>query len=138
GDDPLGRLRTVFAVGDAKQSIYSFQRADPRAFALMRQHFQERVSAAERAWKIVPLTTSFRSADPLLRAVDAVFGLAEAADGVALDAEAIRHIAARVGHAGTVELWPGSPPAPEEPDDPAGAEGPARRVAHSRTRLARA
>jgi ATP-dependent helicase/nuclease subunit A len=135
GDDPLGRLRTVFAVGDAKQSIYSFQRADPRAFTSMRQHFQERVTEAERDWKIVPLATSFRSADPLLRAVDAVFGLGEAADGVALDAETIRHVAARVGHAGTVELWPGAPPAPEETDPVAEIM---RRVAPSRTRLARA
>ena len=135
GDDPLGRLRTVFAVGDAKQSIYSFQRADPRAFARMRQHFQERVTEAERDWKIVPLATSFRAADPLLRAVDAVFGLGEAANGVALDAEAIHHVAARIGYAGTVELWPGAPPAPEETDF---AVETLRRVAPSRTRLARA
>ena len=118
GEDPQGRLRTVFAVGDAKQSIYSFQRADPRAFARMRRHFQERVSAAKRDWSIVALETSFRAADPLLRAVDAVFAQEVAADGVALDAEAIRHVAARVGQAGTVELWPLAPAAPEEPDAP--------------------
>src|SRR5207244_12829415 len=66
------RVRTVFAVGDAKQSIYSFQRADPRAFVAMRQHFQARVTAANQAWTVVRLEISFRAAEPLLEAVDAV------------------------------------------------------------------
>ncbi len=44
-------IRTVFAVGDAKQSIYSFQRADPQAFLDMRRHFQDRVNAANQDWR---------------------------------------------------------------------------------------
>jgi ATP-dependent helicase/nuclease subunit A len=86
------RNRTVFAVGDAKQSIYSFQRADPRAFVAMRQHFETRVTAAQQRWRTVPLEISFRATEPLLNAVDAVFrhGTA-AADGVALDGVASRH-----------------------------------------------
>jgi ATP-dependent helicase/nuclease subunit A len=134
GEDPLGRVRTVFAVGDAKQSIYSFQRADPRAFVEMRAHFEARVTEAQRHWRIVPLDISFRAAEPLLRAVDAAFANATAADGVALDGAAIRHIAARVGQAGRVELWPPCPASAEvEEDDDTG-----RRVVESRTRLARA
>jgi ATP-dependent helicase/nuclease subunit A len=135
-DDPLGRTRTVFAVGDAKQSIYSFQRADPTAFVGMRDYFQGRVVDANRVWRPVALDVSFRAADPLLRAVDAVFGIPDAADGVALDGAAIRHLAARVGHAGIVELWPGAPPSPEEDDEPVAGE-PLRRVANAHTRLAR-
>ena len=137
GDDPLGRTRTVFAVGDAKQSIYSFQRADPTAFVEMRDYFQGRVVDANRAWRPVALDVSFRAADPLLRAVDAVFGVADAADGVALDGAAISHVAARVGQAGIVELWPGAPPPPEESDEPVAAEA-MRRAANAHTRLARA
>ena len=34
------------------------------------------------------------------------FGMGDAADGVALDGGAIRHVAARAGQAGLVELWP--------------------------------
>jgi ATP-dependent helicase/nuclease subunit A len=135
GEDPLGRVRTVFAVGDAKQSIYSFQRADPRAFTLMRAHFEARVTEAQRRWRIVPLDISFRAAAPLLRAVDAAFAMAAAADGVALDGAAIRHVAAREGHAGQVELWPPCPASAEEDDD---GEDAGVRVAESRTRLARA
>jgi ATP-dependent helicase/nuclease subunit A len=138
GEDPLGRLRTVFAVGDGKQSIYSFQRADPRAFVEMRRHFEQRVSEAERAWRTVPLEISFRAAEPLLRAVDAVFALPQAADGVALDGTAIRHVAARIGQAGLVELWPGAPPAPDEPDDPLADDAPARAAAKAHARLAKA
>ncbi len=130
GESSGERRRTVFAVGDAKQSIYSFQRADPAAFVEMRQHFQARVSAAKQAWTIVPLEISFRAAEPLLQAVDAVFRHADAADGVALDGSAIRHVAARAGQAGLVELWPPVLPEAEEEPDPASCE--------PHTRLARA
>jgi ATP-dependent helicase/nuclease subunit A len=145
-----GRLRTVFAVGDAKQSIYSFQRADPRAFIDMRRHFEARVTAAKQKWAVVPLEISFRAAEPLLRAIDAVFGQAAAADGVALDGggqAAIRHVAAREGQAGLVELWPPVPvpPSPAEAAAEAaiaswgaGDAATALRIAEPRTRLARA
>jgi ATP-dependent helicase/nuclease subunit A len=135
GEDPLGRVRTVFAVGDAKQSIYSFQRADPRAFVEMRMHFEARVTEAQRQWRIVPLDISFRAAEPLLHAVDAAFAAATAADGVALDGAAIRHVAARIGQAGHVELWPPCPASAEGDED---GEEAGIRVAESRTRLARA
>ena len=42
GDDERPNPRTVFAVGDIKQSIYSFQRADPRLFDENRDHFAAR------------------------------------------------------------------------------------------------
>ena len=138
GDDPGERRRTVFAVGDTKQSIYSFQRADPHAFVAMRRHFQERVTAAKRGWAVVPLAISFRAAEPLLAAVDAVFRRDEAADGVALDGEAIRHVAARTGQAGLVELWPPVTPAAEDCAAMDGRVDPPRRVVEPRTRLARA
>ena len=48
GEGARAEVRTVFAVGDAKQSIFSFQRADPAAFARMRRHFKRRVDDAQR------------------------------------------------------------------------------------------
>ena len=99
-------LRTVFAVGDAKQSIFSFQRADPAAFESMRRHFAQRVAAAARTWRSIALEISFRSTPAVLAAVDAVFARPEAAAGVASPGETVRHIASRAGHAGLVELWP--------------------------------
>ena len=95
GDGARERIRTVFAVGDAKQSIFSFQRADPWAFLEMRQHFRERVNAANQPWLELPLDTSFRSTVPILRAVDAIFRQPAARSGVAFDGGEIRHAAER-------------------------------------------
>ncbi len=103
--------RTVFAVGDTKQSIFSFQRADPDAFQRMRDHFAAR--AAQAGWRTVALDVSFRSTEAVLAAVDAVFAREEANEGVALDGTPIRHRAFRAGQGGLVELWP-----PVEPLDP--------------------
>jgi len=121
--------RTVFAVGDAKQSIYSFQRADPAAFAAMREHFGARIAAAEQGWHPTDLHVSFRATDAVLACVDAVFADPDARDGVA--AEPPRHDPVRVGHAGRVELWPRVPrcaadaPEPWEPPTAAAADEPA-------------
>ena len=98
--------RTLFVVGDVKQSIYRFQRADPQSFVSMRETFSQRVIAAERAWDSVPLSHSFRSVDAVLGLVDAVFQEPGVHRGVALDGDWIAHEAVRVGQAGRVELWP--------------------------------
>ncbi len=138
GEGARHPIRTIFAVGDTKQSIYSFQRADPQAFLRMRQHFEQRVNNVNQAWLELPLAVSFRSTEPILQAVDAIFRQPEARHGVALDGSEIRHIANRAGHAGRVELWPPVAPAPEdEPDD---EELPVthKRVAEPYARLARA
>ena len=108
--------RTVFAVGDPKQSIYSFQRAAPEEFETMRAHFQARVAAAEKIWDDVELDISFRSTASVLRSVDTVFATDEARDGVAEPDHPIHHEPFRQGQAGLVELWP--PVSPEERDEP--------------------
>jgi ATP-dependent helicase/nuclease subunit A len=116
GQGAREQIRTVFAVGDVKQSIFSFQRADPAAFQSMRRHFEERVKAAQAKWDVVELETSFRSTPAILQTVDAVFASGLASDGVSLDGADIRHEAFRSGAAGLVELWP--PVGPEEGDAP--------------------
>jgi ATP-dependent helicase/nuclease subunit A len=128
--------RTVFAVGDAKQSIYSFQRADPAAFLRMREHFAARARAAQERWRSIDLDLSFRSTPAVLQTVDAVFARDEAQAGVALDGARIRHAPFRLGHAGLVELWPAVEP--EEPPAPGAWEPPLeqRRAREPRARLA--
>ncbi|MCE2509372.1 MAG: double-strand break repair helicase AddA [Alphaproteobacteria bacterium] len=103
-------LRTVFAVGDVKQSIFSFQRADPAAFGAMRAYFADRVQAAAQKWRDVPLERSFRSAPAILKTVDRVFAAAAARDGVVGANEKVTHDPARRGQAGRVELWPAEAP----------------------------
>jgi ATP-dependent helicase/nuclease subunit A len=136
GEGARNRLRTIFAVGDAKQSIYSFQRADPRAFVEMRRHFEQRVIEARQDWRVVPLEISFRSTEPVLRAIDAIFRHQAAHDGVGLDGNEIRHVAARAGHGGLVELWPPAVPQTEEPPDPRALPIVRHRITEPRTRVA--
>jgi ATP-dependent helicase/nuclease subunit A len=128
--------RTIFAVGDAKQSIYSFQRADPAKFMEMRAHFEATITAASARWRIVPLETSFRSVAAVLRAVDAVFAQPRASDGVALDGLAIRHEAHRRGMAGLVELWPPVEPEALPLPEPWALPLEQRQTREPRTRLA--
>jgi ATP-dependent helicase/nuclease subunit A len=136
GDSARDRIRTIFAVGDAKQSIYSFQRADPHAFLQMRRHFAARIAPAQQEWRVVPLEISFRSTEPILQAIDAIFRPEAAHDGVALDGSEIRHVAARAGQAGLVELWPPVVPQPDEDADPAALPVTPRRIAEPYARLA--
>jgi len=130
------RPRTVFAVGDVKQSIFSFQGADPSGFGEMREHFSQKVASAGERFEPVGLDVSFRSTRAVLQAVDAVFADDAARDGVAPPGEPITHIAQRREAAGLVELWPAvkprNPDTPEPwspPVDRAAADAPRARLA---------
>lgn len=96
--------RTLFVVGDEKQSIYSFLKADPEAFNAMRGFFAARIRAADKRFEEVPLNVSFRSAPAILRAVDAVFEAERTRAGVSRDP--VQHRAFRAEGQGRVELWP--------------------------------
>ena len=124
--DGSEHTRTVFAVGDLKQSIYSFQGADPDQFQKMRERFSRAIPAAGQVWREVDLTVSFRSTQAILDAVDTVFSSEPAADGVALDGEVIHHMAFRSGHGGLVEIWP--PVEPREIDTPVPWKPPVERI----------
>jgi ATP-dependent helicase/nuclease subunit A len=111
-------LRTIFSVGDEKQSIYSFQGADPDALAEIREDFRRRVEDARHQWREVPLEYSFRSTEAVLAAVDAVFAGADARAGVVRPGKHLHHEAARRGEGGRVELWPAAAPGESEADEP--------------------
>jgi ATP-dependent helicase/nuclease subunit A len=128
--------RTVFAVGDAKQSIYSFQRADPAEFARMRDHFAGRARDAAQRWEKVDLGVSFRSTKAVLDAVDTVFAGDPARDGVLFGEERLTHRPVRVGQAGLVELWPPAAPLDEAETDPWEPPVDRRGGAPARARLA--
>ena len=98
--------RTVFAVGDEKQSIYSFQGADPASFAHHGRMFEQAAKSADQTFRRVPLTVSFRSTDPILKSVDDVFATPLAGNGVVWGDQPIVHQAVRTGRAGLVEVWP--------------------------------
>ena len=104
--------RSIFVVGDPKQSIYSFQGAEPAAFARERARFAEKLDAIGEPLREVALRHSFRSSPAILRAVDAMMG---AAPSLADDADRNAHLAFHDGLPGRVDLWP-AVPKPEAPE----------------------
>ena len=131
-------MRTLFVVGDEKQSIYSFQGADPAAFDKMRQHFEYRAREAEKPWEVVPLDLSFRSTHAVLSLVDATFIPEPARTGLTADAQEIRHYIFRDGQQGRAEIWPVVKPDQVEegdvweiPEEASATENPAATLARN-------
>lgn len=108
GHGARDRNRTVFSVGDPKQSIYAFQGADPERFLGEAQSLAARVSAAERTFKAPELRTSFRSSPQILQAVDEVMKGKPLVAGPG-EHDEIVHLAARTHEDGVVEVWPVAP-----------------------------
>jgi ATP-dependent helicase/nuclease subunit A len=106
--------RTVFAVGDRKQSIYGFQGAAPDEFDRMQGVMGARVRDAEQKWNEVELYVSFRSVKAVLDAVDHVFANELARGGVARAGEDVTHKPARTESGGLVEIWPPVEPEPAD------------------------
>ena len=96
----------MFAVGDEKQSIYSFQGADPHMFGVMKQHFAKTADAAKETFRDVELVVSYRSTESVLKTVDAIFESEAARNGLTFEDKPIVHRWARDGEAGRIEVWP--------------------------------
>ncbi|MBN8920565.1 MAG: double-strand break repair helicase AddA, partial [Rhizobiales bacterium] len=101
-----GTVRSIFAVGDEKQSIYSFQGAVPLRFGEMRSHFETRHRQSDLAFARVDFLYSFRSSPDVLGAVDEVFAQPNAYSGLSADNVRTVHEAVRSTAPGSVELWP--------------------------------
>jgi ATP-dependent helicase/nuclease subunit A len=111
--------RTLFAVGDEKQSIYSFQGAAPLAFADMSRHFSKLFAAAGADFHNEKLPYSFRSSSVVLSAVDSVFAREDAYRGLTHDQTKTVHQAVYEDAPGEVEIWDMVGPDPKD----AGKEG---------------
>lgn len=98
--------RSLFVVGDKKQSIFSFQGADPAAFNDMRHFFEDRSNRSMRTFDPVHLETSFRTTQPVLELVDQVFSDPALAAGLGQETnEIVKHNCFRSNDSGKVELW---------------------------------
>ncbi len=105
GEGARDAVRTLFVVGDFKQAIFSFQGSDPRIFAGRQGHFRDLAGDAQRDWRDLPMTVSFRSVPAVLEVVDAVVDdLGAAAFGMTEPIPA--HEAHRKDLIGRVTLWP--------------------------------
>ncbi len=97
--------RTIFAVGDEKQSIFSFQGADPNCFDAMRKKFDDMVQACGGRFRTIPMHEARRSVPEILQFVDNVFSNSPARQGVGVGGNKIRHTPFRADEQGMVELW---------------------------------
>src|SRR5438552_8708524 len=97
--------RTIFAVGDEKQSIFSFQGAAPREFAVMHHRFEKLSKAAEHEFRHVRFRHSFRSGPNVLGAVDAIFARPEAFAGFSAEVANTVHESLPNAAPGLVENW---------------------------------
>jgi ATP-dependent helicase/nuclease subunit A len=98
--------RTVFAVGDEKQSIYGFQGAAPEKMAQNADFFASQASSINHQWSAENLRGSFRSSPAIMNLVDNVFQN-EAAAGVLFgNLERIEHYAVANMGPGYVEMMP--------------------------------
>ncbi len=104
GDGASEQTRTLFVVGDEKQSIYSFQRASPEKFTEMQSFFGQKINNAQKQFQNINFNISFRSTQAVLKLVDQIFSDNNIAQGLGI--EPIRHDAYRRTQAGMVELWP--------------------------------
>jgi ATP-dependent helicase/nuclease subunit A len=68
-----GVKRTIFAVGDEKQSIFSFQGAAPREFDLQGRALERKFTEARMQFERLAFKHSFRSGTAILQSVDHVF-----------------------------------------------------------------
>jgi ATP-dependent helicase/nuclease subunit A len=113
--------RTIFAVGDEKQSIFGFQGAKPEAFDAARRHYKiaidRRNAEASRphVFTKVDLQLSYRSTGDVLTAVDKVFSLPEHFQGLEAENRKTIHQTNRASQPGLVELW--DPEEPEKTED---------------------
>ncbi|MBV8592796.1 MAG: double-strand break repair helicase AddA, partial [Caulobacteraceae bacterium] len=131
--------RTVFAVGDEKQSIFSFQGARPERLLVEAQTLEGTARAAGTRFENVRLLENWRSAPEILAFVDHLFEQPGAANGLRPGGAGVatfppKHRATRDPF-GCVELWPLQPRAPKAPSegfaplDAQGADSPHRLLA---------
>lgn len=104
GESARPHNRTLFVVGDEKQSIYSFQGANRANYLSIKEKIIARMNQAQRPIQRITRNTSYRTAPAILRFVDAVFTGERASKGVVEGA--MRHESARTNAKGYVALWP--------------------------------
>ena len=102
GESGRAGERTLFVVGDEKQSIFSFQGADPDYFVDMREYFAQRQTRVQKELAERSLLHSFRSASPILELTDAVCRQNRMTGG----STPVIHRAFHEDMPGRIDLWP--------------------------------
>lgn len=103
---PHQKHRTLFVVGDVKQSIYSFQGASPRDFIQLQTWYREKCQAIGQSWHDINLAVSFRSTPEILFVVDKIVNQPEHQVAIKFHDKETQHLAFRGDHQGSISLLP--------------------------------
>ncbi|HCM83039.1 MAG TPA: hypothetical protein DIS76_00550 [Rhodospirillaceae bacterium] len=106
--------RSLFVVGDPKQSIYSFQGADARVFQHLRESYGQRAAEANASWQDVPMQHSFRTSQNLLVVVDDVFAQPDKRVALQNSDDAIAHATIHDKRMGQIKIYPPIPAPPRQ------------------------
>lgn len=98
--------RSIFVVGDEKQSIFSFQGANLDSFISMNSSLKQKLQSANKSFKVVNLEVSYRSYESILSSVYNVFARLKARNSGLFTADNHKIIPFKVAGAGKVEIWP--------------------------------
>ena len=101
-----GVVRTIFAVGDEKQSIFSFQGAAPHEFDERRRDFGSKFQAAGMRFEPVSFNYSFRSGVSILQSVQSTFQPQPIYESITTDRDGMpAHLALDDAAPSLVDLW---------------------------------
>ncbi len=98
--------RTIFVVGDEKQSIFSFQGADVDSFQHMNGVLKKNMSLGGKDFENIDLEISYRSCSEILHIVDHVFHRLKDTMPEMFKAHLAKMIPYRSQHKGSVQIWP--------------------------------
>jgi ATP-dependent helicase/nuclease subunit A len=113
-----GVVRTIFAVGDEKQSIFSFQGAAPREFDSRRRELHRKFRDAGLKFDPVNFTYSFRSGAAILQSVDHVFRNEDIYRSIHAESACPLHLALPDAGPSSIDVWE-----LQKPDDKQEMEG---------------
>lgn len=105
GDTDDEREKSIFVVGDEKQSIYSFQGAHYEYFAQIKQRIIQALSSAKKKNQMLNLKTSYRSSDLILETVNKIFRHIRSIDPELFDMGNFELDCHHQIYGGEVELW---------------------------------
>ena len=106
GESGNNKSRTIFVVGDEKQSIFSFQGADISAFSYMNRFLNDKLKEGKKAFETIDLNTSYRSTKEILTCVNHVFNKIARKSPEDFKAKLPEMVPYRNTHNGLVQLWP--------------------------------
>ena len=115
GNSAAQTTRTIFGVGDEKQSIFGFQGAEPKLFFQTGNDLRRKANQAGMAWENVRFPASFRTLENILKGVDLVCARKDIRQALLSIDSPVDHESARADKGGSITLWP--PMEIEKPED---------------------